>query len=923
MAIQIQSALAAGDFAGALKILSSSSFSSSDAQEEAVETSQAGAGADAADAPSSLTSARHGDDNAPKGDDVDTVGQAASSPNAAASSSSAPASSSSSIKQQHQQQQRLSPQEKRQLQTYIIQQWLNEALTLNTTSTTGTETGTRAEISPELIGAVRKLAGIDSSSSSDRNGVDGQTANDVVDDDRQEDLEDIRLWIVRACCAAAAAAAGGARVEEQEGSRSRPLSEELIPLGLEVLEAVRRQRQQTRSSATETEDEGKGKQPADELDELQRVLEDAWHVQLLAFAADGKVDALLRARQSQPTDITLDVLDALPLHLRPEDDDGVGKLVSLVHPDADWLERRARAVVEAYGLRDVALEWARLAVQATVNSDAPASRLVKHLETLIRRRLPDDWTLGRSERGVSEQEVLDASRDLRGLPSERLHAYLLSSSLERTLEIFEQSKATLPIEERVITSDLDVARLALARLYGAQETDRWTVMSRIFECLPVWDTQSSSSSDSEITTTTLESLAAYVEPSTDRPPPDASSMMLFFAPLPFIALSRALDILDVHLESGEILARWHVPASLQTFLRTAFDVEEQRGWATRMARTARPRPSDDQEWIALRDDMCKLAGGGEGLLRGAFGLLDRQEVLAIFYGGLLAAGKFKLCKSLILQSSIPISPATLESLVIGASHEFYDNGSLSSASDVLSVASPTQAIRHFRSFIDATRRIIAVTDLAPVEIRHATNRLDLIRRVSHLDPDTVLELARGLGIEGQLPVLCMIAESSPTEEIGDRIIAELQQQQQQQVRHPKPDAAAHVTDVWKTLAMLGRQTDLDVAARARFLGRALESCPPEDIQALLVSWRRVEEGQLRLSDAASYRRKARIPEPPLPAQLSSTLSRFRSASPARSDAGSTASSVHLDAQEIRQHARKALVKGVGWLLGANETSPRL
>lgn len=764
----------------------------------------------------------------------------------------------------------LAPREKQTLRTYIVQRWFTET----------------ASFTPELVEAVRILV---LGSSGDSNAQDVTQSNphreshaDGLAQDGDPVSEQTRMWFARACAA-----------------RAGDAPDVLIPLGLDIVNA------RPRTVLTERQDHQKGKAEANEEEELRQVLEDKRHIHLLALAADGDLEAL----QAQAPRLTSEILDALPLHIKPDDVPG---LIVGASVDSAWCEQRARSA-ESSGLRDVALDWARRAAHDTNES---ASRLVEQLETLSRQRLPDDWTLDRIER-ATEQEVLDASRDLRGLPADRLHAYLLSASLDRALEIFEQSKATLPVSERVITSDLEVARLALAKLYGSQETDRWTFMSRIFECLPVWDTQvASGTDDSEITTTTLESLAAYVEPSTDRPPPDAASMMLFFAPLPFVALSRALDILDVHLESGEILARWHVPAPLQTFLRTAFDAEEQRGWATRMARTARPRPVGDEDWISLRDDMCKLAGGGEGLLRGAFGLLDRQEVLAIFYGGLLAEGKFKLCKSLLLQSTTPLSPATLESLVLGASHEFYDNGSLSSAADVLSVAAPTQAIRHFRSFIDATRRVVNVTDLAPVEIRHTTDRLQLIRRVSHLDPDLVLEVARGLAIEGQLPVLCMIAESSPSEEIGDRIISELQQQQQQ-ARHAKPKPS--VANTWKTLAMLGQHADLDVSARARFLGRALETCPAEDIQALLISWRRVEDGQLRLSDAASYRRKAHIPEPiPL-----SSLARFRSASPARSDAGSTTSSVHLDGKEIRQHARKALVKGVGWLLGANETSPRL
>jgi hypothetical protein len=47
----------------------------------------------------------------------------------------------------------------------------------------------------------------------------------------------------------------------------------------------------------------------------------------------------------------------------------------------------------------------------------------------------------------------------------------------------------------------------------------------------------------------------------------------------------------------------------------------------------------DTEWVSLMEDMIKLSGGGEGLLRGAFGLLTKEEVLRAFFEGILSAGR--------------------------------------------------------------------------------------------------------------------------------------------------------------------------------------------------------------------------------------------------------------------------------------------
>lgn len=225
-----------------------------------------------------------------------------------------------------------------------------------------------------------------------------------------------------------------------------------------------------------------------------------------------------------------------------------------------------------------------------------------------------------------------------GMVERMLNHVILDLPLRLALPCFEASKATMRGPSRLIKDDQTVARLALACLYGSDARDAWSTMSAIFECLPVWDVSGGDlDSDKEATATTLDSIASFIRPTaTSDGPHDAAHLFIFFKPLPFSSLSRALDILDVHLESGEILARWDVKVYLHTLLQSATDSNEQITLAEKMVR--RQRGIDERRWMQLWEDMCKLQGGEDQLLRGAFGLLPRKELMRIFLGGLLSSG---------------------------------------------------------------------------------------------------------------------------------------------------------------------------------------------------------------------------------------------------------------------------------------------
>ena len=277
-----------------------------------------------------------------------------------------------------------------------------------------------------------------------------------------------------------------------------------------------------------------------------------------------------------------------------------------------------------------------------------------------------------------------------------LYEYVVNAPLETTAPIFEASKPILPVVERLIKDDEDVARIALALLYGSNSLDEWATMSRIFECMPAWDSgYVTDAGEEDEADTAIASLGAFVTPSTTQPRVTASDLLLFFQPLHASSLSRALDVLDVHLESGEILSRWNVPARLRWFLQSANDENEQRSWARRMARRAggpSDEPDSPEEYEWLLEDMIKLSNTGESGLRSAFGLIPKDEVISIFLSGLLNSGsecaysvdefielipsaEFQIAKTLLHtpQSKITLSPTTIEDICLSCSREFYDN----------------------------------------------------------------------------------------------------------------------------------------------------------------------------------------------------------------------------------------------------------
>ncbi|GAA5969253.1 hypothetical protein JCM11641_007529 [Rhodosporidiobolus odoratus] len=536
------------------------------------------------------------------------------------------------------------------------------------------------------------------------------------------------------------------------------------------------------------------------------------------------------------------------------------------------------------------------------------------------------------------------------LPTRLLYEYLLSLSsspqqrprnegFASLLAIFEASKPTLPQGARIVKNDADLARLALACLYGAPGTpseEQVVTMGRIFECLPAFPDEAlsppsspslASPSTSNPAEETLFSLTS--SSSSSSSPPSASTYLTHLRPLPPSSLSTSLDLLDLHLSQLESLLRYSCPVPLSWFLRSYKDEQMQRDLAVRLARTAagggggawtsgRAAGSTggtegsggefegEDEWVGLMiflGEGTGVAGSGDQGVDGdeeerrkrsekgmgrAFWKLSREEVLRIFFGGLLGAGRFSLARSLFEPSSTspPLEPAAVEELVISASRELYDNaeegnlhkGEMKLAFDCLSAA-PQQspAIRRERSFIEATSRLCSFRllspstnlPLAPIEIRHCPDRLRFVSLLlstsssAHQHPEMILELVKKLGYpsggQAEVRTLAMLAEAAMGEgefetagEMCERAVGVVEALRRRRgkklVLEDMGKGGEHDADreaaagyAWPACFQLGKNEAWpDFERRKQAVGQALVLCPPERIAALLPVWTELE-----------------------------------------------------------------------------------
>ncbi|KAF9475621.1 Sec39-domain-containing protein [Pholiota conissans] len=586
-----------------------------------------------------------------------------------------------------------------------------------------------------------------------------------------------------------------------------------------------------------------------------------------------------------------------------------------------WYKDRVQSVISSTGMIDIALALVQhaasqgipaldelgeeLSLLAKLVYDAPQSNIINEDWTLDSWYSMDPTSVVHAYLAHASPEVLphcishlvmpylyvlEAKAERIGKPDPALatrilYEYILTTSLENVAAIFEASKPTLPYGQRIISNDEDMVRVALACLYSSDILDQWTTMSGIFECLPVWNVPQDEENDiGEAGDTTITSLGVFVTPSTNQPPCTAMDLMVFLQPLHLPSLSRLLDILDVHLESGEILSRWSVAAPLRWFLQSSDNIREQRAWANRMARRAGEKDDklqglDDWEW--LLQDMLKLTGNGESSARSAFCLLSREEVSSIFLTGLLTSDNFEIAKLMLYghHHKLKLSQQTVEAVCLAASREFYDNassgnykiGDMKLAYECLEVPRPSETIAQEKEFIEATSRISSFNvssspgvAISPIEIRLTKDRLSLISRVLSSNDDAykhtqvILDLGYKLGYRNdtiaEVKILAMLADTALQAEDFARayennermveLVTGLRNSSQSEWDDTKVRETLEVC--WIACFQLGRQPEFpDLAKKLILLCHALEFCPPDKIHDVLMVWRRLESEDIQ------------------------------------------------------------------------------
>lgn len=200
--------------------------------------------------------------------------------------------------------------------------------------------------------------------------------------------------------------------------------------------------------------------------------------------------------------------------------------------------------------------------------------------------------------------------------------------------VIQGSKPDLPQAQRIIKEDVQLARVALACVYGCPALDVWSDVSKILDCLPALE----SAAEQPLSHLQLVSTAS----------PTPAELYRTLLDMSRADLSRAMDALDVHLEQAETLARWHNPVRLSWFSQHAQDASAQRSLATKVAQSAcraSQRREDwmenQDDWEALMEDLLRMARPEKDVeedLLPAFGQLGRQELMHMFFKALLSSG---------------------------------------------------------------------------------------------------------------------------------------------------------------------------------------------------------------------------------------------------------------------------------------------
>jgi hypothetical protein len=236
---------------------------------------------------------------------------------------------------------------------------------------------------------------------------------------------------------------------------------------------------------------------------------------------------------------------------------------------------------------------------------------------------------------VCRKQRMDKQLNKDEKPEMLLYRWLLDQ-MEKRLDlccaVFEASKPTTPIEDRIIKDDLDLSRLILSITYLSQGPLEYLV--RMFECLPIF----SDLDDGEESTDPTD-FRVFLNSSGKEDTPIALFKAL--EPVGPYGLTQMIDTLQNHLGSAEVLHRYHVDIPPRWYLEEQ-SIESQRQLCTRMSSQAAggvesggAQFNQDDDWRELLDDMVRLHDNGQGI----FGKLEQPEILEIFFSSLLRCGR--------------------------------------------------------------------------------------------------------------------------------------------------------------------------------------------------------------------------------------------------------------------------------------------
>jgi WD40 repeat protein len=218
--------------------------------------------------------------------------------------------------------------------------------------------------------------------------------------------------------------------------------------------------------------------------------------------------------------------------------------------------------------------------------------------------------------------------ELESEPLDLLYNYILDvslSNLELSCIIFEASRPSLNMGERIIISDEDLARISLSCLYGNSSIDNWEIMTRIYECLPVFDVEILDEHRTSFDISLLRNCTPH-------------ELFPLLKSKNEYQLRSIIDSLKLHLNAAKVLARYDNAVPLYWFLQSSNNYILQKQLCVQLTRKSGGEPENngksEDEWMILLEEILRLQDDGKGV----FGKLSTEEIYKIVISSLLSCG---------------------------------------------------------------------------------------------------------------------------------------------------------------------------------------------------------------------------------------------------------------------------------------------